>query len=287
MDMITAILISIALLILIIGSYTDFKTREVPDWINYSGIVAGLGIRTIYSTATSDWSYIIAGLIGFGVFFGIALGMFYLGQWGGGDSKMLMGLGALIGLELYPGNLLIAFFTNMLIVGAAYGIIWSVILAVKHRSKFVPHLNNHFKKPTHKKNRKIVFAVAILIGIASFMVEPFIGAALIVFALVMLFMFYISVFLIAVEKTSLIKMVPVEKLTEGDWIVKNVVVDKTSICGPKDLGISKEQIKKLLKYKQQGKIKNVLIKEGMPFIPAFLIAFVVSLAVGNMVLLLI
>jgi Flp pilus assembly protein protease CpaA len=277
--MIDIVLISIALIILLIGSFTDFKTREVPDWVNFSGIIAGLGIRSIYSAATMDSS------AGFGVFLAVALGMFYMGQWGGGDSKMLMGMGALIGLEMRPDSLLVAFFINMLIIGAAYGIVWSVFLAVRHRKKFVPYLSNHLKKPTHKRNKNILLAIAIILTIVSVAVDPYIGIALIIFAFAMLFMFYVSILLMAVEKTSMIKYVPVERLTEGDWIVKDVIVDKTSICGPKDLGISKKQIRALLKLKSQGKIEKVLIKEGMPFIPSFLIAFVFSLVAGNVVFL--
>jgi hypothetical protein len=79
-------------------------------------------------------------------------------------------------------------------------------------------------------------------------------------------------------------MIPVEKLTEGDWIVKDVIVGGKRICGPKDLGISKPQIEVLLKLKQKGKIRKILVKEGMPFVPVFLISFVISLIWGNIAL---
>ena len=87
------------LISLIIASITDIKTREVPDWLNYGLIVFGLGSRLIYSIALSDFSFFLYGLTGFLVFFIIANIMFYSAQWGGGDSKLLMGLGAVIGLN--------------------------------------------------------------------------------------------------------------------------------------------------------------------------------------------
>ena len=59
------------------------------------------------------------------------------------------------------------------------------------------------------------------------------------------------------------------------------------ICGPKDLGIEKKQIKKLMVFYREGKIKKILIKEGIPFVPSFLIAFVITLVYGNIVLLLV
>ena len=76
-----------ALIALIIASYTDITTREVPDWINYGLIIFGLGARLIYSLVTFEWSYILNGLLGFGCFLVVSLIMFYMGQWGGGDSK--------------------------------------------------------------------------------------------------------------------------------------------------------------------------------------------------------
>jgi len=284
--MIYTILIGIALLILAIGSYTDFRTREVPDWVNFSGIAMGIGIRLIYSVSSSDWNIMVEGLLGFGIFFVIALVMFYLGQWGGGDSKMLMGLGALLGFQYRPDSLLIAFFLNLLIVGAVYGIVWSIVLGVKHRKKLIPHLNRIFATRKYKIARTAMLALVACIIIIAVLVDFFTGAALIAVAFSLLFIFYIFLYITAVEKTSMIKSIPIEKLTEGDWIVKDVIVSKKRICGPKDLGISKAQIKTLLKLKSKGKIRKVMVKEGMPFIPAFLIAFVIAVFWGNIVLML-
>jgi len=94
------ILLTIAFIALILASITDIKTREVPDWLNFSLIFVGLGVRLIYSSITFDWIYSLEGVLGLGVGVAIAYLMFYAGQWGGGDSKLLMGLGALIGLQL-------------------------------------------------------------------------------------------------------------------------------------------------------------------------------------------
>jgi len=45
---------------------------------------------------------------------------------------------------------------------------------------------------------------------------------------------------------------------------------KEYVCGPGDLGITNQQIALL---KQHG-IKHVVVKEGIPFVPSFLIAYV-------------
>ena len=72
--MLEIILASIIIIALLIGSITDIRTREVPDWLNFSLVPLGLGIRLIYSLAVGDYSFVIAGLIGFAVFF--VLGLF-------------------------------------------------------------------------------------------------------------------------------------------------------------------------------------------------------------------
>ncbi len=285
--MISNILLGTAFAVLLIGTVTDFRKREVPDWVNYSGIVAGLGIRLIYSAATFDWRWIFEGMLGFGVFFAFALLMFYLGQWGGGDSKMIMGLGALLGLELRPDGLLISFFVNLLFIGAAFGIMWSIYLAIKSRKKLIPQIKKTILTPQYLKIKYTVYALSILSILASFISGGLAAVMLISGAFLLLMIFYAWVFMTSVEKVSMIKDLPVEKLTEGDWIVNDVKVDGKRICGPKDLGISRQQIAKLMKLKEKGKIKSVMVKEGMPFVPVFLISLAVTSAFGNLALMLI
>ena len=79
------------------------KTREIPDFLNYGLIAIGLGVRAVYSIFTLDYLFFVYGLIGFGAFFIIANLMYYTKQWGGGDCKLLMGLGAIFGSYLNIG----------------------------------------------------------------------------------------------------------------------------------------------------------------------------------------
>jgi prepilin signal peptidase PulO-like enzyme (type II secretory pathway) len=95
--------------------------------------------------------------------------------------------------------------------------------------------------------------------------------------------FYVFVYLKAIEHSVMIKWVVPELLTEGDWVVEDVVVGGKRICGPKDLGLEKSQIAKLLRLKREGKVKKVLIKYGIPFVPGFLLAFIATYLWGNVV----
>ena len=73
---------AIILVGLFIGSYTDIKTREVPDWLNYGLIVIGIALNLLFSIIYWNLDYIINSIAGFIVFLLLALLMFYAGQWG-------------------------------------------------------------------------------------------------------------------------------------------------------------------------------------------------------------
>jgi len=294
--MIDVLLIILALIFLVVGAITDIKTREVPDWVSYSAIFAGIGLRLLTSIATFDWSWLVAGalgLLGFGI---VAYAMFYLGQWGGGDSKLLIGIGALIGVDIKFGaglgnsllnSAAVAFVVWLLLAGAVYGTIYIIVLSLKNWKVFSANAKQLLKKKKYQLPQYAVFALALILVVLAFFTTndllfriPFIGLAII-----LPFTFYLTVAVSAVEKCCMLKLVKPEQLTEGDWIVKDVFVAGKRITGPKDLGISREQIRQLLALKRKGKIKKdfrVLIKNGIPFVPSFLIAYVAMLLFGNL-----
>jgi len=80
---------------------------------------------------------------------------------------------------------------------------------------------------------------------------------------------YLYVYAKAVDESCMIKKVKTSKLTEGDWLYKDVRVGRNVIKASWD-GLRKEEIN-LLKKKHEF----VLIRQGIPFSPAFLISFIV------------
>jgi prepilin signal peptidase PulO-like enzyme (type II secretory pathway) len=287
------IILMICLAGLIVGSITDLRTREVPDWINYGLMFAGFGIALIYTVLNQSFQHLIESIIGFGIFFAIAWIMYYTGQWGGGDSKMIMGLGALVGItwpfsswfniDFYTNGLpfMLNFILYSIVVGAIYGLLWSTVLAIINRKK----LFKEFKRLLQTK--KIVFYKKILIGIlaiaiiSQFFVDKNFKILILTMVLIIGIGFYLFIYIKSIEKVCMLKMVIPEKLTIGDWIAKDVIINEKVICGPDDLGIEEDQIKKLITLKKKGKIKEILIKEGIPFVPSFLIAFLLTLFYGS------
>ena len=278
-----AVFLIIAICVLILGSFTDFKYREVPDWVNYSLIFVGVGLHGLLSVV--NWSFwpLISSGVGLGIGIGVAFAMYYLGQWGGGDAKMLMGLGAIIGFD-FSDMFFLSFLVNAFILGAVYGICYGVFLAVKNRKKFGETLRGFQEKTPSILRRGIVVTaiIAILLLLMFFVLKDLILIYAVALLAILIVFYYLFIFAKSIEKCCMLKYVSPDKLTEGDWIVNDVYVKGKRVCGPKDLGILKKQINVL----KRAKVKKILVKDGIPFVPSFLIAFVVTLLVGNVLFLL-
>ena len=167
--------------------------------------------------------------------------------------------------------MLFKFIALVLVVGGVYGLVWGIYIGMKHKKKFFERVEEKLYAPIMSRIKLLLIILALVGILYSFTLEFKLRMFMYLLILLMLVTFYLIVFIKIIEEVGMVKEVPPEKLTEGDWINKDIVVKNKLIAGPKDLGISKEQIEKLKKLK----IKKVEIKEGMPFVPAFLIAFVI------------
>lgn len=272
------ILHSIALAALLVGSYADLKTREVPDWLNFGLIFGGIGIRLLFSAYTMTWQFVLEGLLGLGVMMALAYFLFYTGQVGGGDAKLFMGLGSVFGLQLSWESFLFAFVINVFLVGSFYGACWSIMLATQHRRAFIGKWRTLVRSAMLVRFRKYALVVCgILLLLALWTQEIFLRMFLLTLILLYIISFYVWIFAKAVEQSCMMKYVKPSQLTVGDWIPREVCVRGKVIAGPKDLGITEKQIQEL----QRRKIRQVLIKEGIPFVPSFLLGFLLTLSLGN------
>jgi len=169
-----------------------------------------------------------------------------------------MGLGALIGFDLGFRNMfLISLFVNILLAGAAYGMLFSLFLAVKHKKKFVREYKKISKKRLIINSRKylavfLLIILTIILFIGDYSARLFLS----LFSIVVVTTFYFWIFIKIVEKACMYKYVNPSQLTEGDWIAKNIKISGKYITGPKDLGIDKKKIRKLIKSHKQKKIKK-------------------------------
>ena len=278
--MLEYLLVIVALIICLIGSYTDLKVREVPDWLNFAGIITGVGVHFIGAVMLWNGWFLLESLFGLGIGFGIGALMYYSGQWGGGDSKILMALGAIMGLSWKIDDLFVSMLIYTAIFGGLYGIVWSVVLAVRNWSKFKLQLNNILKEILVL--RIILFGVIFAGIVLIFLIDDFALKLLFGYLLIVCpLLVYVYYCIKAVEQCCMLQYVHPSVVTEGDWIAKDVFFAGKKICGPKDLGITKQQLALLQKLGQMKKIKKVLIKYGIPFVPSFLMGLIAALVWQN------
>ena len=279
------IFLSIALLGTLSGSIFDIKDRWVPDWTNYLMVFFGLAGHAIISLqANSIWPFAYS-LIAVAILYGVSELLFQLGVWGGGDAKMLIGLGAL--LATFPNNLmpllinwpfLLTFWTNSLIFGGLLGFFGSIYLAVRHFNKFL----NSAKKYLQKKYIQYsLIAALIAIPIAFFFDK--------LTAFVLGIIFLLALMLISlksIEEACMFKTISPKKLVEGDWVTDEINIEGVYYV-PNRTGIEKKDILKLIELENIGKLKNITVKEGLPYVPAFFLGLVSAVWLGDLMFLLV
>jgi len=293
--MIEIIFPTVALLGGLLGTIHDLRTREVPDWINYFMIIFGIGGHIILSI--SNWS-VWPFLQSFGgalLFYGIAALMFYSGQWGGGDAKMLIGFGAL--LPIYPTVLLkwfnpvfsfwpfiVTLFLNIILIGGALGLAIMLFLIAKNIKEFSEEMK--FVTNKYKNWVRSVFLVLMIPAVMYFLDKELFLASVISWGVILLLLLS---FLAAkaIESTCMIKTVPPSKLTIGDWLAKEIRISNKMVFRSRGTGLTKEELVKLVKLERQGILKEVQIRSGIPFIPSFFLGLLASLVLGDLIFIII
>jgi Flp pilus assembly protein protease CpaA len=272
------ILASVTLVVILVASYSDLRWREVPDWLSYGLIFSALAVRGIFSFI-EGWEVILAGALGFVICFLIACLFYYSNQWGGGDSKLLMGMGAVIGIT-YPFQAsswnLLWFFLLLLCLGAIYGLLWVLGLAVKDRKRFWPEFKSKIYE--YKTTHLILGIISLLIFVLFLFGLKYNFSFVWPLVPFPLATFYLFLFVTTVENTCFVMKREVTKLTEGDWLAEEIKINNQILIKKKTL--EKEDLDQLLKLHKEGKLSKVTVREGVPFIPSFFFAYVTFLILG-------
>ena len=83
------------------GGWYDIRARRIPNALTLTGLVAALVLRASFGFDT-----VADGVLGAGFAFLVAVPLFALGAFGGGDAKFLTALGAFLGGSRLLGALL-------------------------------------------------------------------------------------------------------------------------------------------------------------------------------------
>ena len=274
---------AVALIVLIIASLQDFKEREVMDWLNYVAMLSGIllaGLLAIFSLSFLPLLYSVTGLL---IGYGIGVAFYFTGQWGGGDAKMFSALGAILGFNVYQSlqgilhTSFTALFFNSILWSLPYAFFWLAIIVLKKRKAFI----DGWKKEPANRTYWYAAGAALLLGfILSASGQGLVAPVLYLTAGLIIIGGYLLQFTKVAQKTCMTEDSAPTKLTEGDWLSEDVKIGNT-VIKKSPTGLEKKDIRKLQKAYQQRQIKTVKIKNGVPFIPVFLLGFLTTLIAGN------
>ncbi|MCS7105985.1 MAG: prepilin peptidase [Candidatus Aenigmarchaeota archaeon] len=267
-----------------IAGIWDLKTTEIPDSIPHAMILIALIIalaRSFYEQSLFPLAYSLAcGSILF--VFGFAL--YYSGQWGGGDAKILSAVGFLIPNIIksswfdrilpFPFSGMVSYTVNVFFVGTAYMLLYSFVLALVNRKI----LTSFSKEVKASSNLIMIFSLSlffIFIALNLYLCHVFeipINFRFLFLNSLLPLVLTIGVFTVwkftkSVEEVGFKKRIPVSKLKVGDVLAESKLWE----------GITQ---KELIKIKKSGK-KYVRIKEGVRFAPAFPLALLFTVYFGD------
>jgi Flp pilus assembly protein protease CpaA len=264
-------LIAIAVFWMIVASIQDIRKREVENWWNFSLIVFVLAFRAFVAVENHNPWYFGWGVLGLIAGFILANAFYYGRVFAGGDAKLMMALGAILPFSSsWQTNLeiLVLFLILFLTFGSLYGIAYSFGLALMNFKGFKKEFLSYFRR---YRKLILVFEIASLASfIAFFFFEIYLGVSL---AIILLISPILLIYAKSIENAGMLKLVKIRDLTIGDWLAKPVRAGKNKVM-PNWEGLNERQLK-LIQNKCKGRI---LIKQGLPFVPSFLIAFIALLA---------
>jgi len=260
----------------------DLKTTEIPDWIPHAMIALAIIFYALQSyMAWSYWPLLNSVTVGLGLL-GVGFVLYYTGQWGGGDAKILAAVGFLLPTLSSQSSFMpfaLSYLINVFLVGAAYMIIYALLIAIMNRKV----ITKFFESMRESKNIFIIGSVVLFLSfiVIGFVIIRFSNLTLnyamifsnsIFASTATVCLFVTWKFAKTVEDVGFKKKIKVSQLRVGDVLQESKVWD----------GIT---VKELKKVKSSGK-KYIWIKEGVRFAPAFPLALLFTIYFGDGFLLL-
>lgn len=264
-----------------LAGYVDLRTTEIPDEIPVAmALFAFLWGGLAYITSGS--TVLLQSLLVGGAFFGLGFLMYYTGQWGGGDAKLLAAVGMLVpAAPVFAVNTLfpfaLSFLLNVFLIGAVYIVLYSILISLPNTSvtrAFVRDVRGGWKQIGFF-GVALVAAVLVAVRMAGTTHQQ----TLLALSLVPggLGLFVLWRFLRIVERVGFQKRISVRKLRVGDMIGEDVPELKLS----KRLlrGLTEQEVRAIRRHRRE-----VTIREGVRFGPVFTIALLFTLFFGDAVL---
>lgn len=268
----------------------DLKTTEIPDQIPY--VMIGIALLVYGYQSIVEWSYKpIANSVAVGAaLFGFGFVLYYFGQWGGGDVKLMSAIGFLLPdmgavSPIFPELYLwfpfpVSYLFNVFFVGAAYMLAYALILALLNRK-----IIHEFKRDV-KASANMIIAASVALFIVFVFINWYFATRLrfpqsqpsqylilvnsVVPLAVTVGFLLVWKFVRAVENIAFKKRIPLRRLKVGDVLLDSKVWD----------GVTEKDIRRI----RRSKKRYVWIKEGVRFAPAFPLALLFTIYLGDAVL---
>lgn len=257
---------------IIIATAQDLKRREVDNWLNYFLLLGSFSYVFFLVIFERNFSLVFISFFVLVIMFAL-MNLFYYGRvFGGGDAFLLFAMSALFVGTSYIGSAIsVGIFVALLMIsGSVYGLSYSLYLYGKNFKKVNREMKRYFSKSRN------IFFFSILAGIFFFLLSCFYFIFLF-FAVIFILFPFLYVFGRGLENVSMIREISTTKLREGDWLANDERVGNKTVKMNWE-GLSMEEIRILRKK------KIVKIKEGIPFVPAFLIGFVLYILARGWIL---
>jgi Flp pilus assembly protein protease CpaA len=285
--MLISIVLFATILALILASLEDLKTGEVSDVKSMGLLGFGLLISAMHSIASWNASIILSSISWSLAYFIFSLIIFKLGQWGGGDVKVMAALGAVMGymdsigyqwpktgfiFEIHP---LLSLVVNMAFISVPYAIVYTLILGLRKPKAF-----EKYAKKVATGKTMLTLSAAVLPSIA-FAHLRMINASIIY--LTMPLFYLATLYMKTVEETVLTKTIKVSDLRAWDILSKDLRFEKKLIATKRNIeGVTPQQVASIKKLAKEGKIpKTIDIRWGIKFLPVISLAFLATAYAGD------
>jgi len=258
----------------LLAAIEDLKTTEIPDEIPFMMSTLGVFYWYIYSLNIGGFQPLLLSLATGLVLLAFGWLLYLGGQWGGGDAKVLAGIGFLMPFYSWftmgMVSLYVTFVINLFLVGSAYMIFYTLVIGFIDKKVFPAFVKSV------RGDIKIVFGIPIISLMVVVLILNTVGF---IEPLMLMSTFLISLFITlfwkyakTIEDVAFKRRIPVSKLREGDVLFES----------KKWIGLTKEEVRKIKKTR-----KSVVIKEGVRFAPAFPLALIITYYLGNILLFLV
>ncbi|MFH1055898.1 MAG: prepilin peptidase [Candidatus Altiarchaeota archaeon] len=286
--MLTLLVIVVTLLMLLLASISDLKTGEIPEKFSMGLVAFILAVSAAHSVYSWDLSHILASVEFGAILFVMGYVVFYFGGWGGGDVKIIAGVGCLLGYLdstgfTWPNSSFISFhmppfvtyLIDMAFMSTPYVIVYTLVLGLGR-----PVVFSYFLSRLREPRNLVFVFVSVMPALLAFYLG--FGVLLYTYLLVPLFLLA-TIYMKAVEEIVLTKGIRISELKEWDILSEDLVVDGVRVAQRRNIeGITPEQLARIRELAASGRIPDAIrIRWGIKFAPILLISLPLTLYFGN------